>query len=219
VLPKHKSILIIIISLTLVSSYIGAAYACLVIPGHDPVNKYEFKIKDQDEPWKDGVTATWTANNLAPGQEFAFTDNYVGLKSQAAKLNTLGYVNITCNYNAWNQKVPDAMAVYMDITRCVYYYKTANQLWQIDCLTGIQTRLSPSGSQPAKPNLNWKIQDVDKDKRITFHDLKMRPLVIVPLYSGYEAGFEMSIRFDAAADNKFQKSVFNLKMIYNCVSS
>jgi hypothetical protein len=220
VLAKHKSILIIIISLILVSSYIGMAYACYIPPGNTPIfgNDYGLKIKDQDESWRDGVHGTWTAVNMAPGHEYAFTDSYIGLQSQTSKLNTLGYVNITCDYNVWKQKTPDAMAVYMDITRCVYYYKTTNQLWQIDCLTGIQTRLSPAGSQPAKPNLNWKIQDVDNDKRITFHDLKMRPLVIMPLYSGYEARFEMSIRLDAAADNKFQKSVFNLKMIYNCVS-
>ena len=218
-LAKYKSILIIIISLVLVSSYIGVVYACLGSPDYDRLFDWiDLKIKDQNEPWKDGVSATWTARNMAPGHEYAFTDSYIGLKSQALKLNTPGKVDITCKYNAWSSKVPDAMAVYMDITRCVYVYKYLTQTWQVDCLTGIQTRLSPSGGKPSAPNAAWKITDADKDDRITFHDLKMRPLTGVPIYSGSEARFDLSVRFDKAAGDKLQKSVFNLTMAYSLVS-
>ena len=215
---KLKAILIVFITAVLVSSYIGVTYACYDLPDNHFWNWGNLKLKDQDESWKDGVSATWTVQNMAPGHEYALTDSYVGLKSQELKPNTPGKVNITCKYNAWNPQTPDTMAVYMDITRCIYIYQYLKQTWQIDCLTGIRTRLSPSGGQPAQPNTNWKIADADRDGHITFHDLKMRPLTGVPIYSGSEARFDLSVRFNEAAGDTLQKSVFNLTMAYSLIA-
>jgi hypothetical protein len=215
---KSKALLILMISVMLVTSYMGVTYACFGSPDYDRLFDWiDLKIKDQNEPWKDGVSATWTARNMAPGQEFAFTDSYVGLKSQSLKVNTPGKIDITCKYNAWSSRAPDTMAVYMDITRCVYVYKYLTQTWQIDCLTGVRTRLSPSGT-PSSPNTAWKVTDADRDGCITFHDLKMRPLVGVPIYSCSEARFDLSVRFDKAAGDNLQKSVFNLTMVYSLTS-
>ena len=41
----------------------------------------DLQIKDQDEPWKDGVYGTWVASNMAPGDVLTFDGSFVGLRS------------------------------------------------------------------------------------------------------------------------------------------
>jgi hypothetical protein len=216
---KSRAALIILISVLLVTSYMGVTYACFGSP--DIIHLWnwgDLKIRDQDESWKDGVFATWTARNIAPGHVYSFTGSYVGLKTYLVNPSLPAKVNITCKYNPWSSKTPDAMANYLTITNCTYNYSYLGQSWQIDFLTGITTRLSPSSSRPSSPNIGWKITDADSDGFITFHDLKMRPLTSVPIYSNNEADFKLTVRFDKAAGDKFQKSVFNLEMVYSLVS-
>jgi len=106
------------------------------------------------------------------------------------------------------------MAKYMEITRCVYSYKNGNEIWQIDCLTGKATRVSKKGNNYWSPNGNWQIRDVDNDGRVTFYDLKKRPLTNLPLPPDDESHFEMSVRFHQSAGNEFQRDTFNLAMVY-----
>lgn len=41
----------------------------------------DLKLKDNNEPWGDGVTATWTMSNMKPGDELAGAIEEVGLKN------------------------------------------------------------------------------------------------------------------------------------------
>ena len=213
---KSKAILLVMMAVILVSGCIGAVYACFDIPypGFHTPGQVDLKIRDQDETWGDGVLGTWTASNMAPGDEFAFDGHFIGLKSQFSQKVNKGMVEITCNYNSWTTWQPDKMARYMVITRCVYNYTDKKEIWQIDCLTGKATKMPKKGNNSQLVNKDWQIQDVDRDGRITFSDLKKRPLKNFPSFPNDEARFEMSVRFHQGAGNEFQDDTFTLTMIY-----
>jgi len=217
---KLKAILLVTMAVILVSGSIGAAYACFEVPHYAFCHpgQAELKIRDQDETWGDGVLGTWTASNMAPGDEFTFDGNLVGLKSQSAKKVNIGKVDITCNYNSWTLWQPHKMAKYMVITSCVYSYSYLHEQWQIDFLTGRLTRASGPGYGFVPANADWQIQDFDGDGRITFYDLKKKPLKNIPSFTNNEACFEMSVMFHQDAGNEFQGDIFNLTMFYTLTS-
>ena len=214
---KAKYLVLVVMAVVVASGTIGAAYACYV-PGYPPhhpgpVTQLDLKLCDQDEGWADGVSATWTASDMAPGDEFAFDGCFVGLAADFPRKVNKGALGISCQYNAWTPAQPDRMAKYMVITACTYRYTCNHQEWQINCLTGRATRITPGYGSPSV-NRDWQIQDADRDGRITFSDLKRRPLKNLPSFADDEAGFEMSVRFDGAAGNEFQGDTFTLTMIY-----
>jgi hypothetical protein len=213
---KIRVILLGLIAVILASGSIGAAYACYETPYYSPhpPGQMDLKIRDQDETWADGVRATWTAGNMAPGDEFAFDGHFVGLCSQFPQKVNKGMVGITCNYISWAALQPDKMAKYMVITRCIYNYTDKNEIWQINCLTGKATKASKKGNTCLPANKDWQIQDVDRDGRVTFSDFKKRPLKNFPSFPNDEACFEMSVRFHQGAGNEFQDDTFTLTMIY-----
>jgi hypothetical protein len=174
----------------------------------------DLKIRDQDEWWGDGVTATWTADNMAPGDKFAFDEAFVALRAMLSGGWGGSKITIGCDYNPWSYSLPDHMAEYMEITRCIYRDST----WQINCLTGHMTRLFGG----ATTNEDWRMQDTDGDSKLTFYDLKQRPLTNLPALKGCDMSgtrFEMSVRFHQSAGNEFQGSTFTLTMIYALLPS
>jgi len=212
-----KGILLSLIAIVLVSGVMGAAYAW---PNSDdnPRHKVDLKLRDQDEPkWQDGVSATWVATNMAPGDEFAFEESFVELRGKFPKKVDMGTVNITCSYNPWTDLQPDEMAKQMVITRYVYEFTYKKKVLQIDCLTGELTVISGKNKHlhEGYTNEEWQIRDVDDDDRVTFCDLNQSPLANLPLpRKGKGARFEMSVRFHQDAGNEFQGDTFNLTMIY-----
>lgn len=213
---RLRTILMAMMAVIAVSGSIGAAYACYVPPGPcpNPPTQMDLKIRDQDETWSDGVRATWTASNMAPGSELAFAGCFVGLRSQFPKQVRTGVMEMTCSYNSWTALQPDKMAKYMEITRCTYNYANGNEKWQINLLTGKATKTLKKVNTYLPANKDWQIQDVDRDGRVTFYDLKRRPLENLPSLPDDEARFEMSVRFHQAAGNEFQGDAFTLTMIY-----
>lgn len=203
-----KGILLSLMAIVVVSGMTGAAYASFDSANNQndfSDEKVDLKLKDQDESWGDGVSETWTATNMAPGDEFAFDGHYVGLRGDFP-----GKVEITCDYNPWTGLDPDKMAKHMVIARCIY----GGDEWQIDCLTG---ELTAIGGTPFQYSEEWHIQDVDGDGRITFYDLKQSPLT--NLRSPHKGGddgtrFEISVKFHEHAGNEFQGDTFNLTMIH-----
>lgn len=112
-------------AILLVSGMMGVAYASSNTVNNQnnfSDNKVDLQLQDQDEDWGDGVTRTWTATNMAPGEEFAFAGSFVDLRS-----NFPGKVEITCDYDTGTGLDPDKMAKYMVITRFIYN----NEKWQI----------------------------------------------------------------------------------------
>jgi len=214
---RAKYLLLVVIAVVVASGSIRAAYACYV-PGYPPrppaqCTRLDLKLCDQDERWGDGVSETWMASDMAPGDEFAFTGCFVGLSAEFPRRVNKGDLGISCRYNAWTPAQPDRMARYMVITACTYQYTRNGQEWEINLLTGIATRAT-NGHGSTSFSRDWQIQDVDRDGRITFSDLKRRPLRDLPSLSGDEASFQMSVRFDQAAGNEFQADTFTLTMVY-----
>jgi hypothetical protein len=216
---KLRAVLIVMMAVITVSGSIGAAYAWYEPPGDCPQpGRIDLKIRDQDETWSDGVRATWTASNMAPGEEFAFARSFVGLRGQFPRQAKTGTVGITSDYNSWTPQQPDKMAKYMEITRGVYNYTNGKDKWQINLLTGKAMKTSKKGNTWLPANNDWRIQDVDRDGRVTFYDLKRRPLKNLPLVPDDEARFEMSVRFHQDAGNEFQGDTFTLTMIYTLIA-
>lgn len=166
----------------------------------------DLKIRDQDEPFGDGVTGTWTASNMAPGASWSFTVPFV-------ELDALGsikpdHVRITCDYSV-SEEVPqteadtdpdtnldaDKMAKVMVITWCTYTRGPQTT----DCLTDSK---------------HWRrIEDQDGDGRITFYDLKLDALKLLPP-DGHIPKFQFGVKFHEDAGNDFQGDTFNLTMAF-----
>jgi len=210
-----------VLMIIIASGMIGAVYACPDYGWHNPPpagifcnpnppGRMDLQIRDQDEGWGDGVRATWTAGNMAPGDEFAFEGQFVGLRGNVPE------IEIGCSYivseefprvesdaDPHTNWYPDEMAKYMVITRCIY----RDSGWLIDCLTGKYNGRVRSNE--------WRVNDVDGDGRLTFYDLKRDPLVNLPKPGGSGGSrFEMSVKFDSSAGNQFQGDTFDLTMFY-----
>jgi hypothetical protein len=188
----------------------------------DSHNRLDLKLSDQNESWRDGVTATWVVSNMAPGTDYAFEGSFIGLKS-----NVKGNIGIDCDYSV-NEEVPpvesdtdphtnlfpDKMAKELIITRALYKIS----FWQIDLLTGEPQGMSwkDRRSYCEGRYFRWRIQDVDHDDRITFYDLRQMPVNGLPLpaSTGEGARFLMSVRFAETAGNDLQGDTFDLTMLY-----
>jgi len=161
----------------------------------------ELKTIDWDElTWKDGVTATWTATNMKPGDIFPFDVEFVGL-SRVVGTITPGSLEITCGYSVIEEEPrteadtdpnthldPDKMAKQMIITRFKY-----NGTDYVD-----------------------SIVDFDGDGKKTFYDLKHAPVTGLPIPVVKDGGtfFRLSVKFSENAGNDFQGDTFNLTMIF-----
>ena len=77
---------------------VNGVYACFIrnTGGHhnrvgQPM-RVDLKLCDQDESWGDGVWETWTAGNMAPGEEFAFDGHFVEITGDVPG------IKISCDY-------------------------------------------------------------------------------------------------------------------------
>jgi predicted ribosomally synthesized peptide with SipW-like signal peptide len=161
----------------------------------------DLKTIDWDElTWRDGVTATWTATNMKPGDSFPFDVEFVGL-SRVVGTITPGSLQITCDYNVIEEmpqtesdtdphtnKHPDAMAKQMIIARFKY-----NGTDYVD-----------------------SIVDFDGDGQKTFYDIKNSPVIGLPIPVVTDGGtfFRLSVKFSEDAGNDFQGDTFDLTMIF-----
>ena len=172
-------------------------------------------IRDNDEGWGHGVTATWTADDMKPGDEFPFCCRFVGIKKHRCSLPA-DHIKITCNYTVtdddnteadtdWNtDQDPDSMAKHMIITRCKYL--GWGPCTYINCLTN--------------PDPEWRIQDKDNNGKITFYDFKNDPLDNLPSPEEWWSRdwFVLSVKFDENAGNDFQGDVFDLTFNFIAMS-
>lgn len=178
---------------------------------------FDLKVRDQDEPWGDGVKDTWSAQNMKPGDEFPFEDSFVHLRQYGSMMTDhlkvgLDY-SMSGSYGARFKAGADDMARKMIITRLEYY----NKEWHINLLNGasVGRPLRPRGYKSG----DWSVQDADGDGRITFFDLKSDPLDNLPppqLWMG-DAGspyMVMSVKFADEAGNEYMGAELDVSVIY-----
>jgi len=174
-------------------------------------------IRDQNEWWGHGVTATWTADDMKPGDKFPFHCRFVGLKKHRGS-SLADHIEITCDYNVIEENPqtesdtdpytnlnPDSMAKQMIITRCKYLGWGSRNY--INCLTN--------------SNSDWRIEDKDDDGKITFYDFKFDPLKNLPAPKKWWSRdwFILSIKFDENAGNDFQGDTFDLTVSFTAIKN
>jgi hypothetical protein len=217
---KIGLIFVAMITVAILAAATGAVYACPQTTSvdcskqkdSDHDQRINLQLKDQDQPWGDGVNKTWTAMNMAPGQQFAFAGSFVGLRT-----NVPSMAQVTCDYQV-TEGQPDHMAQQMELTRCIY----GGNPWTIDCLTGKWQILDAKGHVLSKgTNPQWKLTDTDQDGRITFYDLKKSPLKNLPLPDSSITDntlFQISARFAATAGNDLEGTTLNMNMNFTATA-
>ena len=203
-----KQILLSIIAIGMIAAFLSAGtFAYFTDTETSSDNTFtagtfaDLKLLDNDEDWGDGVTATWTATDMKPGQEFLFSVKRVGLAYYSGTVPP-DSLEITCDYSVIEESPqtesdtdpetnlhPDAMAKQMIITRFMYD--------GTDYLSSIT--------------------DFDNDGNKTFHDLKQTPVANLPLPTTPPNGgtfFRLSVKFSENAGNDFQGDTFDLTMIF-----
>jgi len=228
------SILVIgLVSIILAGSYTGAFFMDVETSEDNSFSSglLDMKIGDNDESFKDGVTGTWTADDLKPGDEKTFYTEFIDLEMFWTSTIDANHTEITCNYtvddngcteaegdviNGCNTSLyPDSMAKNMIITRCVYKPASGGC---INCLTGNKYNSYDSTNHIcvgaiSETNPDWKIKDTDGDGKQTFYDLKTQRLDnLPPVVNSPNSRFEMSVKFNKNAGNEFQTDIFNLTM-------
>lgn len=184
----------------------GSSYCCM----------FDLKVRDQDESWKDGVSTTWTAANMKPGDIYPFDAAFVQLKGcglfQADHVEIAGEYSIT-RRQAGQDVSADAMAKQMIITKLEY----SGSSWRIDLLSGSATGNPP---RPAGYRAgDWAIKDTDGDGRKTFLDFKVSALDDLPppqMWLG-DCGMPrmaMSVKFYEGAGNEFMGACLDLTIRY-----
>jgi len=190
----------------------------------------DLKIKDNDETWKDGVTATWIASDVKPGDQYAFLVPLIQLAKTAESIEA-DHLEITSDFAVIEEEPciepdtdcntdehPEEMAKEMEITRCVYLPGVGGC---INCLDGKKYfgydlfNQVCTGSVLEGPRDDWKIEDQNSDGKISFYDLKEDELDnLPPVENTASSNFEMGVKFSEGAGNDFQGDTFDLTMIF-----
>ena len=233
----NKTILgsILIIGLVLVvagtDTYTGAFFVDVETSMDNTLSagELDLKIRDQSEGYGDGVTGTWTASEMKPGDEWEFDVPFAGLFNGGTVDGN--HLEITCDYAVIEESPqtesdtqpdtnlhPEKMAKEMIITKSIYRGSTDDGKFCINALNGKKyTSFNPVyrycfGTILGESS-DWKIEDIDGDGKITFYDLKMDKLDNLPA-PDEETTYIMDVKFSETAGNDFQGDTFNLTMIF-----
>lgn len=145
----------------------------------------DLKIKDNNEPWGDGVTATWTIDDMKPGQEFPSLIEQIELKNGGTLTASTLDITVACSVvdppgpESDTEEGTTDLDTMMELT-CLEY---EDGFPMIDLL-------------PLFDDVNgngWK--DLD--------DLERDPIVGVPAPIG-TGHFQLGFRFRPEADNDYQ---------------
>ena len=216
-MKKYKIVFIILaiaalVSLVAVTGIVYASPQTTVTPncsgGGNNNQQLTLQLDDEDQTWGPGVNNTWSASNMAPGQTYAFTSNFVGILSSLPSTAL-----VTCDYKDI-KGIPDQMAQKMILTKCMYN----TSLWSIDCLTGNWQIFAPASTGNIS---NWKLTDFDKDGFVTLYDLEKSPLNYLPLPSSSVTNstkLQISVEFAPTAGNNLQSDSLNMNMDFTATS-
>jgi hypothetical protein len=173
---------------------------------HDSETNPDLKLSDNDETWRNGVTATWKLSNMKPGDSIGRTLGFRSTKSASNLKIAVTYVidertPVESETNINN--FADEFAKKMIITEMRYTGRG-----NLDLLT-TDNYDSDFLPDPASPGPG--VKDIDGDGRITLFDLKTGVNVKPPIPSS-DTYLWMKLKFDASAGNDFQGDMLDMTM-------
>lgn len=80
----------------------------------------DLKVKDNDQPWGDSVSATWTSTNMKPGDELPFSIPQVEMKNIGSLPASSLDISASNSVPGYTGTPADDMDKYMQITRMEY---------------------------------------------------------------------------------------------------
>lgn len=216
-----KTILSAIFTVALVSVLVGAGtfayYTDTEISSDNTFTADEMDLVTKDtigDPWTNGVTATWTIDNMVPGDH---TYGYVQLEKVDDSFDA-DHMEIKCDYFVTEEEPrissdtdpntdtnPDSMAKQLVILIATY-----DNGGNVDLLTGIKTY----GTDELPVNNDWKIADQDVDGKITLYDFKNSNLDNLQAPNGHMTTFKMDVKFDENAGNDFQGDTLDMTVTF-----
>lgn len=173
---------------------------------------HELKISDQDEDWRDDVTATWVMESMQPGDS---TSGWIGFAAKGGS-----DISITCSYilkeGFSGGTTADAMAKELVITEMHYYGELQNQGWDWGELDLLSTDNYDLGYVPNPEDPGPTVVDIDADDKISLYDLHWQAtsVDIGRPKNNNNSWLEMTVKFDEDAGNDFQGATLNLTMIF-----
>ncbi len=169
---------------------------------------FDLKVRDQDECLRDGVSETWGAADMAPGQAFDFNRPGYFVELQRLGLLPADHLEMGCSYIG--SAAPDALARQMVFTDLRY----SSSYWAIDLLDGTGgPACKPCAYQPG----DWRVRDADGDGKLTFYDLKTLPLDNIPppcFGDNWATHVEMSVKFSEGAGNEFEGESLQMSLSF-----
>jgi len=78
--------MVAVVALVAITGVVYASPQTTVTPncsggGNNNPQQMNLQIDDQDQAWGNQVSNTWMASNMVPGQTFAFTSSFAGLRT------------------------------------------------------------------------------------------------------------------------------------------
>ena len=186
-----KKILVSVMVIAMVAGLIGAGISAFFSDTETSTGNtftagtLDLQVKDNNEGWGDGVTATWTMSNMKPGDELTGTVEQVDLRNVGSV--SASTVDITVINTVIDPPGPESdteagttdMDWFMEVTWMEYEDGTG----VIQCLA-LFSDVNSNG---------WK--DLD--------DLENDPITGLPAPMG-TGRFQLNLRFHPSADNDFQ---------------
>lgn len=155
----------------------------------------DLKIKDQDEDYKDGVTATWTMSNMMPGDSVTGWLKFINKGDSAADHLTVNCTAITIDPPGPESDTEEGttdLDKEMIIAEMRYYYDyNGNGYKQIDCLS--------------------LLNDMNGNGNKDLDDLEAQTIALPPpgMTDAYATNLSMIIQFSQDAGNDYQGDILN----------
>ena len=177
-----------------------------------PAENLDLKLS-VDTPWVDEVAATWTGDNMAPGDDLG----YAAIRLRNFGAITPDHLEISCNYTVtevWQEPdtedtslVPDNMAKYLEITLLRY----EDDDWYIDCLTGEQRNSVTNALIDFSED--WRVDNTDGVPGVSLCDLRYDSLDNLPP-PDVSHEFSMGLKFRDDAGNNLNGDILILTVYF-----
>lgn len=153
----------------------------------------DLMIKDPDEDWQDGVTATWTMSNMMPGDSVSSWVKFINNGETPANILTVNCTSVTTDPpgpESDTQENTNDLDKQMIITEMTYYYVYYGDK-QINCLS--------------------LLNDNNEDGNIDLDDLEAQTIELPAPGMTYASAttLTMTIQFNPGAGNDYQGDILD----------